>query len=300
MVDLFRRRATSRAADTSGGACCHGKLPTLGDFVTRGLGGAALERWDGWLQQLVSVSRAGLGPDWQAAWLRMPAWHFALGRSVLAGRPWAGVLIPSVDKVGRSYPFSVLSPMRPGGVPLAGWQGQAEALALEALEGGLDAALLQQRLDRIGCPRCESGRAGAVPADDKSVFWWHPVDADALPTLRTPGLPGPEHAQTLVLGRPAAPGQAGTEATGSGSRARRPRCRLPVPPFQDPAATFLAAPRSLSALSSAAAAACAAATGRGRAGGASARRAGAATAGRKGRRPAGRGSETRSRAPPPW
>ena len=191
----------------------------MGDFVTRGLDGAALERWDNWLQQVVSASRAGLGPDWQVAWLRMPAWHFALGCSVLDDRPWAGVLIPSVDKVGRSYPFSVLSPVRPGGASPAAWQAGAEALvvvargaadgAIEALEGALDAALLQQRLDRIGCPSGGAAAAERVPAEGDSVFWWHPDDAEAPWTLRMTGLPGPEQARTLVLGRPVGPIVAG-------------------------------------------------------------------------------------------
>ncbi len=212
MLDLFRRHATPDPAVTPEGAGCHGKLPGLGDFVTRGLYGAALERWDGWLQQVVSASRAGLGPDWQAAWLRMPAWHFSLGHSVLDDRPWAGVLIPSVDKVGRGYPFSVLSPMRPGGVSPADWQAEAEALALEALGGDLDAALLQQRLDRIGCPHCDAGPPGQVPAGE-TAFWWHPDEAEALWTLRTLGLPGPEQARTLVLGRLVDPIAAGTDRT---------------------------------------------------------------------------------------
>ncbi len=199
MLDLFRRRATPDANVALQAAGCHGKLPALGDFVTRGLGAAALERWDGWLQQLVSASRASLGPEWQAAWLRMPAWHFALGPAVLTDEPWAGVLIPSVDRVGRSYPFSVLSPLRPEGLPSTDWQGRAEALAIEALEGGLDAALLQQRLDRIGCPCCDADPAELASAGE-SMFWWHPHDAAGRPTRRTPGLPGPEHAQALVLG----------------------------------------------------------------------------------------------------
>ncbi len=199
MPDLFRRRTTPRAADAPGEAFCHGKLPALGDFITRGLGGTVLERWDGWLQQLVSVSCAGLGPDWQAAWLRMPAWHFALGASVLTAEPCAGVLIPSVDKVGRCYPFSVLSPIRPSGIPSADWQARAEVLALDALEGRLDASLLRQRLDWIGCPSDGASPADQVPVGE-SVFWWHPDGTDAAWTLQTPGLPGPEHAQALVLG----------------------------------------------------------------------------------------------------
>ncbi len=201
MLDLFRRHAAATAVpDLPDGAGCHGKLPALGDFVTRGLHGAVLERWDGWLQQLVSASRLALGLDWQDAWLHMPAWHFVLGPSVLTDDSCAGVLIPSVDKVGRSYPFSVLSPMRPDGVAPAAWRAGAEALAIEALGGGLDATLLQQRLDRIG-PSGEAVATERVPEGD-SVFWWHPDDADAWSTLRTTGLPGPEHAQALVLGQP--------------------------------------------------------------------------------------------------
>ena len=200
MLDLFRRHAAASAgAAPPDGAGCHGKLPALGDFVTRGLHGAVLERWDGWLGQLVSASRSALGPDWQDAWLRMPAWHFVLGPSVLTDGPCAGVLIPSVDKVGRSYPFSVLSPMRPDGAVPAAWRAGAEALAIEALGSGFDAALLQQRLDRIG-PSGEAVPAERVPQGD-SLFWWRPDETEAWSTLRTTGLPGPEHAQALVLGR---------------------------------------------------------------------------------------------------
>ncbi len=207
MLDLFRRHAAAAAPALPDGAGCHGKLPALGDFVTRGLHGAVLERWDGWLQQLVSASRLALGPAWQAGWLHMPAWHFVLGSSVLTDEPCAGVLIPSVDKVGRSYPFSVLSPMRPDGVAPAAWRAGAEALAIEALASGLDAELLQQRLDRIG-PSGEAVSTDRVPEGD-SVFWWHPDDPHAWSTLRTTGLPGPEHAQALVLGRPSGPVAAG-------------------------------------------------------------------------------------------
>ena len=205
MSDLFRRHASAAVPFLFEGAGCHGKLPALGDFVTRGLHGAMLERWDDWLQQLVSASRLALGLDWQEAWLRMPAWHFILGASVLADEPCAGVLIPSVDKVGRSYPCSVLSQTRPDGVAPAGWRAGAEALAIEALGSGFDASLLQQGLDRIGCPSGEASPAERVPARGDSVFWWHPDDPHAWSTLRTTGLPGPEHAQALVLGHPAGP-----------------------------------------------------------------------------------------------
>ena len=100
--------------------------------------------------------------------------------------------------------------MRPGGVSPTTWQAEAEALALEALEGGLDATLLQQRLDRIGCPRCDGGPSGQVLTGE-TAFWWHPDEAGGPSMLRTSGLPGPEQARTLVLGRPVDPIAAGPD-----------------------------------------------------------------------------------------
>jgi type VI secretion system protein ImpM len=84
-----------------------GKLPTHGDFVHRELPDLFLNRWDAWLQEVISASQAQLGQHWLDAYLTSPIWRFVLDRDVIDGTAWAGMLMPSVDRVGRYFPFTV-------------------------------------------------------------------------------------------------------------------------------------------------------------------------------------------------
>jgi type VI secretion system protein ImpM len=84
-----------------------GKLPTHGDFVHRELPDVFLNRWDAWLQDVISASQAHLGQHWLDAYLTSPIWRFVLDRDVIDGTAWAGMLMPSVDRVGRYFPFTV-------------------------------------------------------------------------------------------------------------------------------------------------------------------------------------------------
>jgi type VI secretion system protein ImpM len=77
-----------------------GKLPAKRDFVALQAPRAFLAVWEKWLQAGVSASRAELGADWQALFLRAPIWRFWLGAE-LAGAPVLGAFMPSVDGVGR-------------------------------------------------------------------------------------------------------------------------------------------------------------------------------------------------------
>lgn len=111
-----------------------GKLPGAGDFSHRRLADAALARLDGWLQVELGSLRARHA-DWQAAYLNAPLWYFALGAGVLTDEPWLGVLMPSVDRVGRYFPLLVVqaAAAAPAGMsPVVWWRNAADA-ALQAL-----------------------------------------------------------------------------------------------------------------------------------------------------------------------
>ena len=83
-----------------------GKLPGLGDFAHRRLPEDFRERWDHWLQTgLLQLRRQHA--DWTAHYLQSPLWFFALAPQVAGARPWIGVLMPSVDGVGRYFPFTI-------------------------------------------------------------------------------------------------------------------------------------------------------------------------------------------------
>src|SRR5690348_13402684 len=97
-------------------AGCYGKLPCLGDFVSRRLPRSFVQPWDAWLQGALSASHAQLGADWIAAYLASPFWRFALPPGLCGPEGWAGVLMPSTDRIGRSFPFTVATPIPPAPV----------------------------------------------------------------------------------------------------------------------------------------------------------------------------------------
>jgi type VI secretion system protein ImpM len=87
----------------------YGKLPASGDFVTRRLPPAFIEPWDRWLNAVLAGSREKLGAGWRDAFLSAPAWRFVLAPGVLGPEAWVGVILPSVDSVGRYFPLTVAS-----------------------------------------------------------------------------------------------------------------------------------------------------------------------------------------------
>ncbi|HMK85278.1 MAG TPA: type VI secretion system-associated protein TagF [Steroidobacteraceae bacterium] len=86
----------------------YGKLPTHGDFLRRRVADDFLAAWDPWLQQCIASSRAVLGERWLSIYLTSPVWRFALGPNVCGAAPAAGLLVPSVDRVGRYFPLTLV------------------------------------------------------------------------------------------------------------------------------------------------------------------------------------------------
>jgi type VI secretion system protein ImpM len=86
----------------------YGKLPTHGDFLRRRVADDFVAAWDEWLQHCIADSRAALGEAWLETYLTSPVWRFSLAANVCGAAPVAGVLAPSVDRVGRYFPLTLL------------------------------------------------------------------------------------------------------------------------------------------------------------------------------------------------
>lgn len=112
----------------------YGKLPALGDFAQRRLEQDFITGWDAWLQGVIVESQRVLGGDWLATYLRAPVWRFVLAPGVMGARSWSGILLPSVDRVGRYFPLTVCAPL-----PTFNWSAQ-EAAALDAWMNRLEDA----------------------------------------------------------------------------------------------------------------------------------------------------------------
>jgi type VI secretion system protein ImpM len=118
----------------------YGKLPVLGDFVRRHVVDGTVVAWDAWLQQALAASREQLGDGWLDLYLTAPMWRFFAQPGVLDEQPVAGVLFPSVDRVGRHFPFTVFArlPRRCMGLVVAdrcaAWFERVEDLVLAHFE----------------------------------------------------------------------------------------------------------------------------------------------------------------------
>lgn len=123
----------------SGSTGFYGKLPGYGDFIERNLPRPFIEQWDPWLQRCVQISQQMLGEHWLDCYLTAPIWRFALSSGCVDGNAWMGLVIPSVDRVGRYFPLTLTQPI-PAGHSIAcalchnaSWFGQLESIALACL-----------------------------------------------------------------------------------------------------------------------------------------------------------------------
>ncbi|MCX9156597.1 type VI secretion system-associated protein TagF [Niveibacterium sp. 24ML] len=151
------------------GAGWYGKLPAIGDFAHRRLDADFVARWDAWLQTCLAESQRALGGAWLDRYLTAPVWRFALSPGVVGGRAWVGLLLPSVDRVGRYFPLTVCAPL--DGSPLDGssitgltpWYDKAEAAARACLAHDATLHGFEESLLAAGLPQLSSqGQGGAI------------------------------------------------------------------------------------------------------------------------------------------
>ncbi len=120
----------------------YGKVAMLGDFASRRLPQDFVDAADSWLARGVEHSRAELGERWLDVYLTGPIWRFAWAPGLVGDSWWLGVMMPSVDKVGRYFPLLIarsaaaLPTTAPGLSALQAWYEHLGATALGTLRAG--------------------------------------------------------------------------------------------------------------------------------------------------------------------
>jgi type VI secretion system protein ImpM len=173
-----------------------GKLPSNGDFLERRVPGSFREVWDGWLQHSLTASREELGSGWLDCYLTSPLWRFFLSDGVAGAASYLGLLLPSVDRVGRYFPLTIVVELPVGLAPLrvaraaAGWFAEVEALCTGVLQDSdavlerFDAALVASSTRLAGVDELQGGTA--FPGSAAQWHWpIHAVDQVAA-TLADP------------------------------------------------------------------------------------------------------------------
>lgn len=179
-----------------------GKLPSHGDFLRRRVSDAFLGRWDEWLRQSMAASLSEAGRDWLDLYLTSPAWRFVCGPQALTPHCLAGVMVPSVDRVGRYYPLTLVCELTEWSgylpspaalaVECADWFGALELLAVEAL------ATEKLDFEHFDAQVAESGRllesllappSVLLNTQDASAMLDDPRGAWHVPMISTESLP---------------------------------------------------------------------------------------------------------------
>lgn len=161
-----------------------GKVSTYGDFVTRRLPAGLVRAWDAWLQECVHASQMQLGEAWLNHFLTSPIWRFAIAPGVLAPEGLGGVMMPSVDRVGRYFPLMLGAT---GAPPLLDWyrgQGAWYDAIDDLARASLDPAFRLDQFDAAPAPLL----APAPPAAMR--FALDAADADPAAAVACAGLPG--------------------------------------------------------------------------------------------------------------
>lgn len=118
-----------------------GKIPLTGDFIHRRMNSVFMNRWDEWLKVNILHSQNMLGERWLPIYSQSPMWRFCIAPGVIDDKAYLGIMIPSVDSVGRYFPLTVVQAVEAKAIPFIlstkanQWFQNIEDLLLDLLEG---------------------------------------------------------------------------------------------------------------------------------------------------------------------
>ena len=218
----------------------YGKLPGTGDFVTRRLPPEFVSTWDEFLGAAVAGSKELLGAQWLEHYLASPIWQFAVFPPLCGPGAWTGLMMPSVDRVGRYFPLTVCSRLQavPDSIEAADdlldWLGTIEGAALGALDPESRIEHFEEALRRQAAlsPLPTEQPDGTAPDNDDalmpglfmlreglelstwlaqafrdaqnlqghSIWWSFALDGDRIPAAIVRGLPSPQSYARMIGG----------------------------------------------------------------------------------------------------
>lgn len=132
-----------------------GKIPALGDFMRMNIAHGFVQVWDDWLQAAITELRAAIGEGWDDAYLTAPIWRFTLPEGLAGPTGMIGILMASVDRVGRQFPLTLAAPTQIENTAQTHFANTRvfeglEQIALSMLDDGSDREMLSAALEQMG------------------------------------------------------------------------------------------------------------------------------------------------------
>jgi type VI secretion system protein ImpM len=125
----------SSARAGTGAPGWYGKLPSLGDFAHRRLSARFIARWDEWLLTCLAATLAEAQDSAQA--MPIAPVRFWLAPQLCDGQAMCGILVASLDRVGRRFPLTIATATDrtpPDDVGDHPWFEQTESTVLNAID----------------------------------------------------------------------------------------------------------------------------------------------------------------------
>ncbi|ORM75029.1 type VI secretion-associated protein [Pantoea wallisii] len=132
----------------------YGKLPATGDFLRQRLSESTVTPWSHWFQQGLTHWHLQERACTQL-FLRAPVWNFVLPLSPLRQQIQMGCLLPSCDRVGRTWPLLALRSFAPSDwhhaqLAISGdWFQELGALLLRAVRERLSPDALEAAMQQL-------------------------------------------------------------------------------------------------------------------------------------------------------
>ncbi len=176
-TDAEAEAHTAAIAASGAAVGWYGKIPALGDFASRRLPVPFIQAWDAWLQTSLAASQAALGSEWLSTYLSGPIWRFMLLPGACGDHAWIGVLMPSVDRVGRYFPLTIAVDVESSASAIdclgsaSEWFNAAEDAALDVLDADATLDSFEASIVAMARPRVAAGELLSTEARAMSTFW---------------------------------------------------------------------------------------------------------------------------------
>lgn len=177
----------------------YGKTPSTGDFISRRLSRAIIDKLDAWLQAGMTAIREKAPDAWQEQYASAPIWNAVLPAGIISSKVCVAIVAASFDRVGRRFPFCVIAALPARETTLARFTSLPDycaglsRLVDETIRKSIGADELDQRLFALTaqCVRDEAsaladlsditailgdaaldGNLTTVPLNAQSLFPW--------------------------------------------------------------------------------------------------------------------------------
>ncbi|MFA3916465.1 type VI secretion system-associated protein TagF [Ruegeria hyattellae] len=136
-----------------------GKMPSVGDFFRLNVSASFVQVWDEWIQHGMLDGQSTSGETWDGLYMSAPIWRFCLAPGLAGPQKMLGVLMPSVDRVGRRFPLTLSAPASAEGSAILDHfretelYVQLEDMALAALEDDMTRDKLSAALEELPAPQ---------------------------------------------------------------------------------------------------------------------------------------------------